>query len=190
MESREALERAHLTHELAEKGDFGRRAALVVSILAALLAIASVAAKNSSTKLIVSQERSSDAYNQYETNSIKEAVAENDAALLRILAAGTPREAEAQIRADALERLVREQFRPNKEAEAERVDRLERDVDLYTERYESFEIAEAILQLGIVLSSVAILLASRRMLWFAIGAGGIGLVLQVVGFVKPDLVNF
>jgi len=72
METHEVLEHAEQAEEAAERDEgFGRRAAIVVSIMAALLAITSLAGNRSSTEAILAQARASDTYNEYEANSIK-----------------------------------------------------------------------------------------------------------------------
>jgi hypothetical protein len=190
MEAREATERAEIIHSAGEHGAFGRWAAVVVSVMAALLAIAAVSSKRGATDLIVSQERSNDAYNQLETNAIKQSIAQNDAALLRILTAGDPNQADGVARAEELERAAREEHIPNQVYFSERADELDHEAESARERYESFELAEVALQIGIVITSVAILLRSQGMLWGAVGLGVLGLLLMAEGFIKPDLLSF
>lgn len=87
METREVLEHVEQAEEAAEKReDFGRTAAVVVSIMAALLAIASLAGSRASTEAILAQAKASDTYNEYQANSLKRHVNLDDAAQLRIIA--------------------------------------------------------------------------------------------------------
>src|SRR5262245_25786345 len=142
MESREAMERSELIHGAGTRTSFGRLAAVVVSVMAALLAIASVAAKRGATDLIVSQERANDAYNQLETNAIKQSVAENSAALLRILSEGDPSQGNAVARADSLDRAVKDEYKPNLEYFTESANSYDHKAESAEGRYESFELAE------------------------------------------------
>ena len=81
METRELLERVEHGEEAAQEGEaFGRRAAVLVSILAALLAISSLAGNRSATEAILSQEKASDTYNEYQANSLKRHVNLDDSA--------------------------------------------------------------------------------------------------------------
>ena len=113
METREVLEHVEQAEEAAEKReDFGRRAAVVVSIMAALLAIASLAGSRASTEAILAQAKASDTYNEYQANSLKRHVNLDDAAQLRILASGTQAEAAAEQQAASLEQAVTDKYQP------------------------------------------------------------------------------
>ncbi len=174
MEAREALERQHLTEEAAEAPQrFGRHAAVLVSILAALLAIAAIAANRAMTEALLSQQKASDAWNEFQANSLKRHINEETAALLRLLATGGPREAEAEQRAAALEADATTKYRPSQDRLQQEAHALEHERDLAERRHRRFEVAEAGFQLAIVLSSIAIVAGAIALLW----AGGIlGLV--------------
>ncbi|HEY3117318.1 MAG TPA: DUF4337 domain-containing protein, partial [Chloroflexota bacterium] len=175
METRELLERVERGEEAAQEGEaFGRRAAVLVSILAAFLAISSLAGNRAATEAILSQEKASDTYNEFQANSLKRHINEDDAALLRIVAAGSPNEASANQRAATLEQAVAEKYRPNQDALLPHAQELEHERDTAESRHRVFEMAEAGFQLGIVLSSIAIVARATALL----AAGG---VLGVLG---------
>ena len=104
METREVLERVEQDEAVAEREErFGRQAAVVISIMAALLAISSLAGSRASTEAILAQARASDTYNEYQANSLKRHINLDDAAQLRILAAGSAAQSQAETQAAGLE---------------------------------------------------------------------------------------
>src|SRR3984893_18372682 len=103
METREVLEHVEQAEAAAEhREQYGRNAAVVVSVLAALLAIASLAGSRASTESILAQAKATDTWNEFQANSLKRHVNLDDAALIRILGAGTPAEAMANQQAASL----------------------------------------------------------------------------------------
>jgi hypothetical protein len=170
MDAHDALEHRHHAEDAAQSSEtLARRAAILVSILAALLAIAAIAANRAMTEALLAQQQASDAWNEFQANSLKRHVHEGDAALLRILAAGTPNEAEARQRAAALEADVATKYRPNQDTLPYQAQDLEHERDLAHWRHRRFELAETGLQLAIVLSSIAIVARATALLW----AGGV-----------------
>jgi len=180
METREALEQVERAEEAArEREQFGRRVAVLVSILAALLALSSLAGNRAATEAILDQQRATDAYNEYQANSLKRHVNEGDAALLLLLAAGTPQEAAARQQADSLEQDVATKYRPNQDRLLPEAQGWERERDAAEARHRGFQVAEAAFQLGIVLSSVAIVARTRALLWVVGGLGVLGLAVAL-----------
>src|ERR1700737_3925213 len=116
MEAHEGLEHHPLPQAASSApASFGRHAAVLVSILAALLALAVIAGNRAMTEALLSQQKASDAWNEFQANSLKRHINEDDAANLRLLAAGGPREAEAEQRAAALESDAATKYRPNQD---------------------------------------------------------------------------
>lgn len=183
METREALEHVEQAEEAAEhREDFGRRAAIVVSVMAALLAIASLAGTRASTEAILAQAKASDTYNEYQANSLKRHVNLDDAAQLRITAAGTPNEAAANAQATMLEDAVAQKYQPAQDQLLPVAQDLEHERDVAEARHRGFQSAEAAFQLGIVLSSISIVARARWLLIVGAGLGVLGLLLGVNAF--------
>lgn len=183
METHEVLERAHQAQEVTHQAErFGRRAAVLVSILAALLAIAALAGNRASTEAILAQQKASDAYNEYQANSLKRHVNEISAAQLRILAAGGPNESQADQQAQTLEQAVAQKYRPNQDALLPKAQQLEHERDDSEQRHQVLQIAEAALQLAIVLASIAIVARSAALVWAGGALGVVGLALLLNGF--------
>jgi hypothetical protein len=179
VETREVLEHVEEAEAAAEKReDFGRRAAVGISVMAAMLAVSSLAGSRSSTEAILAQARASDTWNEFQANSLKRHVNLDDAAQLRILARGTPNEADGNQQAAALEKAVAEKYQPNQDHLMPEAQALEHERDLAESRHRGFQTAEAAFQLGIVLSSISIVARSR---WLLLVGGGMGLVGVLLG---------
>jgi len=183
METPDVLEHVEQAEQAAEaRENFGRRAAVVVSVMAALLAIASLAGNRSSTEAILAQARASDTYNEYQANSLKRHVNLDDAAQLRILASGTLAEAEANQQAATLEQAVNDKYQPAQDSLLPAAQDLERERDLAEARHRGYQTAEAAFQLGIVLASISIVARARWLLLIGAALGGIGVLLVANAF--------
>jgi len=188
VETREVLEHVEQAEEAAEhREQYGRNAAVVVSVLAALLAIASLAGSRASTEAILAQAKASDTWNQYQDNSLKRHVNLDDAALIRILAAGTPAEAAANTQAASLEQAVADKYQPAQDALMPQALDLEHERDLAEARHRGYQTAEAAFQLGIVLSSISIVARARWLLVLggALGVLGLALGLNALLLIVP-----
>ena len=180
METREALEHVEQAEEAAEQREnFGRRAAVLVSIMAALLAISSLAGSRASTEAILAQARASDTYNEYQANSLKRHVNLDDAAQLRILASGTAAQGAAETQAQSLEQAVNQKYQPAQDELLPVAQDLEHERDVAESRHRGFQSAEAAFQLGIVLASISIVARARWLLSVGGGLGIVGLLLGV-----------
>jgi Domain of unknown function (DUF4337) len=184
METREVLEHVEEAEQVAERDEnFGRRAAVVVSIMAALLAIASLAGSRASTEAILAQARASDTYNEYQANSLKRHINLDDAAQLRILAGGTAAADAASTQADGLEQAVKEKYQPAQDELLPQAQALEHERELAESRHRGFQTAEAAFQLGIVLSSISIVARARWLLIVGASLGALGVLLGLNAFV-------
>ena len=185
METQDVLEHAEQAEEAAERREaFGRRAAVVVSVMAALLAISSLAGSRASTEAILAQAKATDTYNEYQANSLKRHVNLDDAAQLRILASGSANQAEAEKQARSLEQAVNEKYQPQQDALLPVAQDLESDRDLAESRHRGFQSAEAAFQLGIVLSSISIVARARWLLYAGAALGVAGLLLGANAFLQ------
>ncbi len=183
MEARDVLEHAKLAEETAARREaFGRHAAVLVSVLAALLAIASLAGNRATTEALLSQQKSSDAWNEFQANSLKRHINEGEAAMLRTLAVGGPRETDALGRADALDAAVATKYRPNQDGLQHKAQDLEHERDVAEARHRGFQVAEAAFQLAIVLASISIVARAVPFLWAAGTLGLMGLSFTLNAF--------
>jgi hypothetical protein len=184
VETRDVLEQVEHAEEAAERReDFGRRAAVVVSVMAALLAVSNLAGSRASTEAILAQARASDTYNEYQANSLKRHINDDDATQLRILAAGTPAEAPANAQADTLEQAVNDKYQPAQDELLPEAQNLEHERDVAEARHRGFQSAEAAFQLGIVLASISIVARARWLLLIGAALGAVGVLLALNAFV-------
>jgi hypothetical protein len=197
-ETAEDLDReAHLRvieeHEHRER--FRSRAALVIAVLAALLAICELAGDNAKNSMIDNNIRASDSWAFYQAKNVRQTEFKLAADQLKRelaqpnLAPG----ARAAIQADAAKydkTVARYEDDPSatpndplkggegkKQLQA-RAKFFEEARDRDGERHELYDLAVMLLQLGIVLGSVSILATSRPLLWLSglLGLGGIALL--------------
>lgn len=158
----------------------------VLSALAAFGAVKSQAFANEalfhSNQAVLYQAQASDAWTEYQSNSLKRHVNENAAAELRALTAGGSAAPAAEQRAAALEQAVREKYRPNQDALEPKARQLEAQreqeramADALRDRKDRAGLAVGAFQAAIGLASVAAL-TKRIELWLlglATGVGGL-----------------
>ena len=180
MEAHEALGRVetmHGGHEHPREG-LASTAGVVVAILAAFLAIATFLANEQVKDVITSETKGADLSAQFEVNSVKQTIAENDALLLRAVGTGNPA---ARAHAEKLEALRAGELAP-------RDARLQAEIAASASarsssdhRHLLYEIAETALQVAIVLAGISILVRRRWLLAGGAGLGVAGVVILIVG---------
>jgi hypothetical protein len=187
MEAHHSYERFEQGHQVATaEGDaagphYGRNAALVVAVMAAFLAIATFLSNEAVKHVITEETHRADTSAQLESNRVKIDVAEGNATLLRVLAAGRPQEAAAAAAAGHHEARVAGELGPADARLEEQIASHEHDTAHANTQHIEYELAEVGLQVGIVLASVSII-ARRRWLLGAAGAfATAGVVLLAAG---------
>jgi hypothetical protein len=167
-----------------------KRAALLVAILAACLAVAEQGSKHAEIRVSENSIAAADAWTQYQGKSIRQALA-HDLAELGSTLAPTPGDAGTAARRAMLDRLAQEQTHyeidptDGKQAVAKRAHGFEAARDAAVERTHSYDNAAAALELGIVLTTVSVIATSELLLVAALGLGGIGLVFALLGWIAP-----
>lgn len=180
----DALERHEHLHE-APENLHGRRAALLIGVLAAVLALCEMAERGAQNAYLAHHIGASNEYAFYQGRQARSLVLDQTATLLRALAPATPdlekRAADAE--AESL-RLTEDSPRGNglKQIQA-RADAENRARDVSLHRYEWFEIVTSALQIAIVLASVSVVTQWKAMAYVgaAAGAAAAALALLVVG---------
>ncbi len=172
----------------AEHGS--KRAALLVAILAACLAVAEQGSKHAEIRVAENSISAADAWTQYQGKSIRQALAHDLADLGASL--DTPQnEAGTSARKAVLDRLAQEQAHyehdpaDGKQAVAARAHAFEQARDDAVERTHSYDNGAAAFELGIVLATVSVIASSAPLLLASLGLGAIGLVLTLLGLVAP-----
>ncbi|HEV2674856.1 MAG TPA: DUF4337 domain-containing protein [Aliidongia sp.] len=180
----------HPDHPVSD-ATFRKRVGLFISLLAVLLAITGTGGSNAMKTAINANIERSDAWNFYQARNIRETatkLAQEQLELSLATRADLPDAARAAIgsRIDAYKQTIQHfESDPANDGKAElkaKAEAAEGHRDLAQARGESFEIAEALLQIAIVLASTCILTASRQLLLVSALFAGIGVVLSVNGF--------
>jgi hypothetical protein len=169
-----------------------KRAALLIAVLAAALAICEQQGKHAEIAVEEQAIRTADAWAQYQAKSIRAAVAQD----IERLASTLDRPADGDLiatRAGVLKQLKSDQVhyetdaKDGKEAIASRARAFDEARQNALERTHSFDNAAAALELGIVLATASVITASTLLIRFAFVLGAIGVVLGVLGVVAPTL---
>ena len=180
------LPRPEELHEHAEN-QFSRRVALVTAVYAVVLAIAALGGNHAMKEMLLSQQQSSDQWAFYQAKVIREHLYR--AQKLRLEADLFERDTSLKPEArkkleDLLAKLDEEEKRYNVEKnDIEKVAKsLEHQRDGFAARDPYFLVAEALLQIAIVMSSVSILARSRVIFSFSLVLAVTGAVLTADGY--------
>ena len=148
------------------------RAAVVVAVLAAFLAIATFLSNESVKAVITGETKAADTSARLETNNVKDLLASSDSTLLRVVGTGNPKEAVAVAKAEALEARIKTQLVPIEGALRAKIATDVEQRNRADSQHLVYELSETALQIGIVLAGISIL-ARRR--WLLAGGGLVGL---------------
>jgi hypothetical protein len=187
IEAHEALERFEHSHGHGDgpADALARQAALTVAIIAAFLAIATFLGNESVKDAIQGQTKVSDAHSEKTTFDTQDEIFQSDQALLIVFSQaddkGLATAAKAANKAlDSTEKKVpAEQKRLDKKLEENTA-----EVKHANSQHLLYELAEVLLQIAIVLASVAIIARRRFLLFGGDGVAVVGIVLLVIGFLK------
>jgi hypothetical protein len=175
--------------ELSEKAEsqFGRRVALVTAVFAVILAIAALGGNHAMKEMLLAQQQSSDQWAFYQAKVIREHQYRGQKLRLEadLLERGATMKPEARQKLEALlKKFDEEEKRYNAEKKdiEKEAKRLEHERDVYQTRDPYFLLAEALLQIAIVMSSVSILARSRLIFFFSLALAVVGVVLTANGY--------
>ena len=193
---------AELHEEKAEheKDDrFRNRAALLIAFLAAILAIGGLGGGNATDDMVASNIKASDSWAFYQAKNVRQTMFEIAADELEsqlsagALAPAARASAEKRL-ADYRKTIDRYDSEPDPKAPddplkgegkkeiRERAEHYEAGFEQASERDNNFDLAEVLLQLALVLGSVAILAVSRWVLILSGAIGMLGALLTLNGF--------
>jgi hypothetical protein len=175
--------------ELEELGakTFTRRIALTTAIFAVLLAITSLGGNNATKEMMLTQQQSSDLWAFYQAKAMRETLYKIN---------GLRMEADLLDRGPSMRPNIRTQYasmlndskaeearyREDKKKIEEEARHLEAERDRNRAKDPYFDYAEVLLQISIVMASIAILAVSRQVFYFAIGSASLGTLFMLNGF--------
>ena len=178
---------------------FRNRAALLIAVLAAVLAIGGLGGGNATDDMIATNIKASDTWAFYQAKNVRQTVYKLAAQDLEAeLAAGTvtpERRAEAEKRLEEYRSTI-ERYDDEPDAEAPddpmkgegkkqlfaQAKAYEEGFETASQRDDNFDFAEVLLQLALVLGSVAILAVNRWILALSATLGALGALLTLNGF--------
>ncbi len=165
------------------KDHFTRRVALTVACFAVALAITSVAGNNAAKEMMLAQQQSSNQWAYFQAKSIRESEYRIQKMRLELDLATMPASAKPQAE-KLLATFATEETRYGKEkGDIEQLARdLEKKRDLNVKKDPYFDFAEVLLQIAIVMASVAMLGRSRPIYWFSIALALFGILFSLNGF--------
>lgn len=172
--------------EIREKA-FTRKVALTTAIYAVILAVTSLGGNNAMKEMLLAQQQASDQWAYYQAKVIREHLYRIEKMRLEagLLERGEGVSQEVRDHYEKLRKKVEEEERrynsEKKEIEAE-ARRLEHERDLNRDKDPYFDYAEVLLQIAIVMATVAILSTSPLMYGFSIVLAAVGAMLSANGF--------
>ena len=183
--------------ELEEKSrnSFGKKVALFTAIYAVILAICALGGNNSMKEMLLAQQEASNQWAYYQAKNIREYLnkIEKDRLETQIVERGnTMKPAALKHYKAEIQKVSAEEARLSKDkqeilVEAKKQEH-ERDVNRAKDPY--FDFGESLLQIAIVMSSVAIIAGSRHVFFFSIGAAVLGSLITLNGFLLLIRVPF
>jgi hypothetical protein len=175
-------------HELEERRDkaFSRRVALTTAVYAVVLAIASLGGNNAMKEMLLAQQEATNQWAYYQAKVVREHLNRGNKVVFEAHLAepSNLRGAERAKYETLAGRFADEEKRmASDKKEIEQVARkFEAERDRNQARDPYFDYAEVCLQIAIVMSSVAILAASRPMFGFSMTLAVLGALLTLNGF--------
>ena len=167
---------ANEAQELKEQAEHGqeselRPVAFTMSLLAVLVAVTTVLGHRTHTEAVLFQNKATDLWNEYQARHIRAHDTELASNLLTTLAVGD------KAAADKLEQKWKEGLakstQDQKEAQ-EQAQAFEERVELAEHKADRYDLAEALLEIGLVITSVTLLTRSR-IYWY------LGMVFSALG---------
>jgi hypothetical protein len=163
-------------HEVHQEYRYTLPVSLTISILAVLVAGATLLGHRAHTEELLLQSRATDQWSYYQAKNIRFHEVEGIADLLGALAPADKKET-AAVRNKYL--MEKERYEGDKEDISDKAKEFEKERDLISRRADRFDGGEALLQVGLVICSIT-LLTKRRLFWFGgmlVGALGVAMAL-------------
>jgi Domain of unknown function (DUF4337) len=189
----EQLEQAETVKETARED---RKIALVIAILALFLSFSETLGKSAQTEAISANVKSTDTWSFFQAKDIRRTVVNVAADETTLLGATlTDPAAKAAIdkqvetwRATAARYESDPKTGEGRKELAARAKIEEEERDLSLAKYHHYEIASAAFQIGIVLSSAAVITGIAALVWFAGLLGAVGIAVLCFGLFAPLLI--
>ena len=166
---------------------FTKRVALSTAIVAVLLAITSLGGNKAMKEMLLAQQQSSDQWAFYQSKVVREHLYRIQEIQIEtaLLERGGAMKPDVRKQYEALFKKAQDEERrygEEKKKIEEEARHLEHERDLYRSKDPYFEYAEVLLQISIVLASIAIISLSRQIYSFSIVAAVLGTLFMLNGY--------
>jgi hypothetical protein len=189
----EQMEQAETAKEVSRED---RRIALIIAILALFLSFSETLGKSAQTEAIDLNVKSTDTWSFYQAKDTRRTVVNAAADETALLTAGLTDPAAKAAIEQQIETWRKTAARYESDPKtgegrkelAERAKKMEEERDLSLAKYHHYELASAAFQIGIVLSSAAVITGMIALAWLAglLGVAGLGIV--SLGVFAPTLI--
>jgi hypothetical protein len=176
---------ANEAQELQENAEHGshesslRPVAFTMSLLAVLVAVTTVLGHRTHTEAVLDQNKATDKWNEYQAHKIRSNDTALTADLLSVVAISDKAAAERiqKAYADHQTKWTEDLKKAKDEADA-----LEKKVEVAEARADRFDLAEALLEIGLVITSVTLLTRSRVYWYFGMVASMCGVISAISAY--------
>jgi hypothetical protein len=176
----EATEISEFEDEVKEGGEKGlRHVSLIISVLAVLVAMVTVLGHRTHTEAVLSQTKAADQWNEYQAKKIRQTTLQDTADLLALLPSSNPEATQKKIE-DYKKHI--DKWNDDLTEEQTEAKNLEAEVHLAEGKASRYDLAEALLEIAVVLSSITLLTRQSHYYIAGVVLGIAGLVLTITGF--------
>jgi hypothetical protein len=175
--------------ELEEKkhDSFTRRVALTTAVYAVFLAITALGGNNAMKEMLLAQQEATNKWAHYQAKVQRENLYRSQQMLGKLQLLSLGKDVSPQARGEIEKALAdmaaqEERYKKEKEEIAREAREFEKERDLNRDKDPYFDYAEVLLQIAIVMSSVAILSSSRPIYGASLGFALLGILLSLNGF--------
>jgi Domain of unknown function (DUF4337) len=168
---------AHEVEELKEHAEHGaheatlRPVAFTMSVLAVMVAVTTVLGHRTHTEAVLYQNKATDQWNEYQAKKIRSSDTALISDLMNVITIAD-KDAAAKIEKSYADHQAK--WNEDLKEEQDRAEALEKKVDGAERRADRFDLAEALLEIGLVITSVTLLTRSR-IYWY------LGIVFSICG---------
>jgi hypothetical protein len=175
---------ANEVQELQEHAEHGsqesamRPVAFTMSVLAVLVAITTVLGHRTHTEAVLMQNKATDQWNFYQAHKLRANETQLNSDLLGAVTVTNPAAAE-KIRKSYADHEAK--WDSEMQDEQNKARELDAEVTLAEKRAGRFDLSEALLEIGLVITSVTLLTRSRAYWFFGMAFAAVGIAAAVVG---------
>lgn len=169
--------------ELKERREekFSKNVALITAIYAVILAITSLGGSHATKEMLLTQMHASDTWSHFQAKSIRA----HESKVQGMVVDGLASSLNKQTELSELKKQLKEdenKYQEDKKELEDKAAEFEAERNLYLKKDPFFEFSEVLLQISVVLASIAILASSTPVFFISLGSAVIGTFLSLNGF--------